>query len=122
VCGLSGGETKVAQPLVQGEDHGGQLLDPYAQVLTGGAGGGIPPRGRRGPRHGLIVHDTSDWGDEPPLIRPVDAIIYELHVRGFGGDGVPASGRNARSRHAHTRPADAGFRGQPSRWQRCEPR
>jgi glycogen operon protein len=71
-------------PHLQRFDPRWQLLDPYAQALTGGAGCGVPPRGRRGPRRGLVVHDAFDWGDdEPPRIRPVEAIIYELHVRGF---------------------------------------
>ena len=60
------------------------LLDPYAKALTGGDTWGIPTTGRRSPRRGLVLQEEFDWGDdEPPYIRPADAIIYELHVRGF---------------------------------------
>jgi isoamylase len=37
-------------PHLQRFDPRRQLLDPYAQALTDGAGWGLPPRGRRGPR------------------------------------------------------------------------
>jgi isoamylase len=60
------------------------LLDPYAKALAGGDTWGIPPKGRQCPRRSLVLQDEFDWGDdEPPLIRPADAIIHELHVRGF---------------------------------------
>jgi isoamylase len=64
------------QPHLQRFDPRQPLLDPYAQALTGGAGWGMPPRGRRGPRRGLVVHDAFDWGDdEPPRIRSVVVLI-----------------------------------------------
>src|SRR6266478_6058084 len=71
------------QPQVHRFDPHQELLDPYAKALTGGEAWGGPPRGRR-LRRGLVVHDAFDWGDEQPhRFRPSEAIIYELHVRGF---------------------------------------
>src|SRR5262245_7744970 len=72
------------QPQVHRFDPQQELLDPYAKALTDGDSQGGPSRGRRSPRRGLVVRDVFDWGDdEPPRIRPVETIIYELHVRGF---------------------------------------
>lgn len=72
------------EPHVHRFDPRQELLDPYTKALTGGSGWGIPPSGRRSPRRCLVVHDEFDWGDdEPHRIRPVEAIVYELHVRGF---------------------------------------
>ena len=72
------------QPQVHRFDPRQELLDPYAKALTGGDAWGVPPRGRSSPRRGLVVHDAFDWGDEEPhRFRPSEAIIYELHVRGF---------------------------------------
>ena len=51
------------QPHLQHFDPRRQLLDPYAKALTGGAGWGIPPRGRRSPRRRLVVRDAFDWGE-----------------------------------------------------------
>ena len=73
-----------AEPQVHRFDFQADLLDPYAKALSGGDTWGIPARGRQGPRRGLVLQDEFDWGDdEPPLIYPADAIVYELHVRGF---------------------------------------
>ena len=59
-----------AEPQVHRFDFQADLLDPYAKALTGGDTWGIPPRGRQGPRRGLVLQDEFDWGDdEPPLIR-----------------------------------------------------
>jgi isoamylase len=73
-----------SEPHVHRFDLQTDLLDPYAKALTGGDTWGIPPRGRQRPRRSLVLQDEFDWGDdESPLIRPSDAIVYELHVRGF---------------------------------------
>ena len=72
------------QPQVHRFDPHQALLDPYAKALTGGEAWGVPSHSRRRPRHGLVVHDAFDWGDEEPhRFHPSEAIIYELHVRGF---------------------------------------
>jgi isoamylase len=72
------------QPQVHRFDPRQELLDPYARALAGGDAWGNPLSGRRSPRHGLVVHDAFDWGDdEPHRFRPNKAITYELHVRGF---------------------------------------
>ncbi len=72
------------QPQVHRFDPHQELLDPYARALTGGEAWGVPSHSRRSPRRGLVVHDAFDWGDEQPhRFRPSEAIIYELHVRGF---------------------------------------
>jgi len=72
------------QPQVHRFDSHQELLDPYAKALTGGEAWGVPSHSRRRPRRGLVVHDAFDWGDEQPHhFRPSEAIIYELHVRGF---------------------------------------
>jgi isoamylase len=71
------------QPQVHRFDPRQELLDPYAKALTGGEAWGVPSHSRR-PRHGLVVHDAFDWGGEQPhRFHPSEAIIYELHVRGF---------------------------------------
>src|SRR5919197_3411817 len=72
------------QPQVHRFDPRQELLDTYAKALTGGDAWGVAPRGRGSPRRGLVVHDAFDWGDdEPHRFHPNEAIIYELHVRGF---------------------------------------
>ena len=72
------------QPQVHRFDPHQELLDPYARALTGGEAWGVPLRSRRSPRRGLVIHDAFDWGDdEPHRFHPNEAIIYELHVRGF---------------------------------------
>lgn len=67
------------------------LLDPYTLALSGGERWGeFAPPARAGgttllrPRHSLVVEDHTD-GDTGthPNHHPADAIIYELHVRGF---------------------------------------
>jgi glycogen operon protein len=73
-----------AEPQVHRFDPQTDLLDPYAKALTGGDTWGIPRSGRQAPRRGLVLQDEFDWGDdESPAIDPADAIVYELHVRGF---------------------------------------
>jgi isoamylase len=65
------------------------LLDPYAQIITGGeAWGYLPVQGQcLAPikrRRGLVPDDDFDWGDDQPLNIPMsETVIYELHVRGF---------------------------------------
>jgi isoamylase len=72
------------EPQVHRFDPRVDLLDPYATALTGGDTWGIPLSSRQSPRRGLVFQDEFDWGDdEPPYIHPADAIVYELHVRGF---------------------------------------
>jgi isoamylase len=72
------------EPHVHRFDPQVDLLDPYAKALTGGDTWGIPLSGRQSRRRGLVIRDEFDWGDdELPHIRPADAIVYELHVRGF---------------------------------------
>jgi isoamylase len=72
------------EPHVHRFDPRTDLLDPYVTALTGGDTWGIPLRGRQSPRRGIVLQDEFDWGDdEPPRIRPADAVVYELHVRGF---------------------------------------
>lgn len=72
------------EPHVHRFDPRQELLDPYARALQGGRTWGLAARERQHRRRSLIVHDVFDWGDdEPHLYQPADAIIYELHVRGF---------------------------------------
>jgi len=68
------------------------LVDLYALALSGGNRWGetlhlavIAPDGRVGrPRHSLVVDDVFDWEQDQQLnTHPADAVIYELHVRGF---------------------------------------
>lgn len=56
-------------------------IDPYGRRITGGERWGVPATG--GWRCGFGEEDF-DWAGDQPLHRPLkDAIIYELHVRGF---------------------------------------
>ena len=72
------------EPQVHRFNPRANLLDPYAKALTGGDTWGIPPTGRQRPRRGLVLQEEFDWGDdEVSYIRPAEAIIYEMHVRGF---------------------------------------
>jgi glycogen operon protein len=68
------------------------LLDPYARSVSGAeTWGELPARSfypypwdRLRPRRARVVLDDFDWGDDRPLNRPLaDAVIYEVHVRGF---------------------------------------
>ncbi|MDP2107245.1 MAG: alpha-amylase family glycosyl hydrolase, partial [Desulfobulbaceae bacterium] len=57
-------------------------LDPYARRITGGERWGQTVA--EGWRCGLNEDENFDWAGDLPLRRPPqDAIIYELHVRGF---------------------------------------
>src|SRR4051812_10681298 len=68
------------------------LIDPTCAALAdGGRWGenkdhfqGIPSAGRGTHRRSLFHRKPFNWGDEGPLVIPLeDSIIYEVHVRGF---------------------------------------
>ncbi|MBY0507314.1 MAG: glycogen debranching protein GlgX [Bryobacteraceae bacterium] len=57
------------------------LLDPYAKAVS-----------IQATPHALIPSDTFDWESDQPLNLPLaDAVIYELHVRGFTQDPSSAT-------------------------------
>jgi len=68
------------------------LIDPYAQSIAGGKRWGdsngivpgvAPKNGSAFPKC-VVVDHTFDWShDESPQIPLVDAVIYEMHVRGY---------------------------------------
>jgi glycogen operon protein len=64
------------------------LGDPYALALNGPRPWGDSMRQPPDPfRRSLIVSRDYDWGLDQPINRPLaDAVIYELHVRGFTQD------------------------------------
>jgi isoamylase len=63
------------------------LLDPSATLIAGGGGWGSQCEisSKQSVRRGLYVRGPRyDWEDDrPPRVPLEDAIIYELHVRGF---------------------------------------
>ncbi len=80
-----------------GFDRGKILFDPYARALhfppgfDRNAAMGPGANAGRAPL-GLIAADREsfDWGDDRPRRHEADAVIYELHVRGFTAH--PSSG------------------------------
>ena len=87
------------QPLVHRYQPEIVLLDPYAKAYTGApewgqlyrrnGENGTPPT--RNHRRSIVVNDAFDWEYDQPLNLPLhDAVIYEMHVRGFTID--PSSG------------------------------
>jgi glycogen operon protein len=71
-------------PAIYRFDPALQLLDPYAQVLSGGAKWGTYKGQTQPMRHGVVIENRFDWGADQPLNIPlVDSIIYEMHVRSF---------------------------------------
>ncbi|MBU3841066.1 MAG: glycogen debranching protein GlgX [Candidatus Ruminococcus intestinipullorum] len=62
------------------------LLDPYARAVTGQSHWGCKNDFSHGYR-ARVVHNNFDWGNSKGSNIPLeDAIIYELHVRGFTKD------------------------------------
>ena len=62
------------------------LLDPAAELLSGGAVWGCPdlPDARVTSRRSMFLQQHFHWHDDTPLrIPPEDSILYELHVRGY---------------------------------------
>ena len=60
------------------------LLDPYAQVISGGKYWGASTVQTEGDRHSVVAENHFDWEHDQPLNIPlVDSIIYEMHVRAF---------------------------------------
>lgn len=62
------------------------LIDPAARTLSGGTvwGQSSETDSHVTSRRSLYQHRPYQWhGDVPPLIPPEDAILYELHVRGW---------------------------------------
>jgi glycogen operon protein len=71
------------------------LLDPYATSIAFPEG--FDRNATVGPRAALDgPRRTFDWGDDPRPRHGADAIVYELHVRGFTRD--PSSGVSADAR------------------------
>ena len=83
------------------------LVDPYAREIVGqfdaspehfGHDGNYPlqPDPRDNAATALkarVVHDSFDWGDDPPLRTPLaDTVLLEVHVKGYTKlhPGVPA--------------------------------
>ena len=80
------------------------LLDPYARAVHFPPGFDRNAAGRPGPNAGRAplgvlpprAADAFDWGDDPPPRHTSQALIYELHVRGFtaqANSGVSPSRR-----------------------------
>ena len=63
-------------------DPKARLIDPYARALVGGF---LPsPDGVVRPPKCVVIDDHFDWKGDRHLRRPLsEAVIYELHVRGF---------------------------------------
>jgi isoamylase len=65
------------------------LLDPYARAVYFPPGFDPDAASRPGPNAGAAPlgviddHDDYAWGDDRPPFHTHDAVIYELHVRGF---------------------------------------
>ena len=69
-------------PLLHRHDPRLPLLDPWAEEVAASARWGEPPA--HPPRARVTWPDDFDWeGDRAPGHHPADAVIYELHVRGF---------------------------------------
>src|SRR5207249_566038 len=67
-------------------DPGTVLLDPAATALSEAAvwGRSVEPDKHRSVRRSLFFRRPFDWKDDVPPLTPLeDAIVYELHVRGF---------------------------------------
>ncbi len=78
-------------PQVYRFDPSRVLLDPYAQVLSGGATWGANVARNQLRRNSVVTENHFDWEHDQPLNTPlVDSVIYELNVRGFTRD--PSSG------------------------------
>ncbi len=83
---------------VNGPDDGGHrfdpnlvLLDPSCTAVADGARWGCnghyfngSDRSRGTHRRSLYYRRSYDWGEDEPLVTPIeDSILYEIHVRGF---------------------------------------
>ena len=99
VEGLAPGQLYGFQAVGPRADADLLLLDPYALAIAMPAGYRRCQGQRRAGAMGwaqalkavVADLDTYDWEGDQPLRRPVrDAVIYELHVRGFTAD--PSSG------------------------------
>jgi isoamylase len=59
------------------------LLDPYARAIVRAPAQRVPESAQSW-RRGLVANSVFDWGADHRLsLNPADAVIYELHVRGF---------------------------------------
>jgi glycogen operon protein len=66
-------------PVIHRFDPSVYLLDPYAQVVTGGE-----LWGARSVRRCGLPREHFDWAMDRPINRPLaESVIYELHVRAF---------------------------------------
>jgi isoamylase len=83
-------------------DEGKVLVDPYAPAVffppAFDRAAAIAPGSNAGqaPLGVLPGPDDFAWGDDRPPVHEADAVIYELHVRGFtrgASSGVPESAR-----------------------------
>jgi glycogen operon protein len=71
-------------PAVYRYDGSRTLLDPYAQVVSGGKEWGSPTPHGAGSRHSVVSENHFEWEQDQPLNIPlVDSIVYEMHVRSF---------------------------------------
>ncbi len=62
------------------------LLDPAATALSNGAKWGLSrePEKQRSARRSVYIRKPFHWQEDAPLLTPLeDAVIYDLHVRGF---------------------------------------
>ncbi len=62
------------------------LLDPAATALSNGAKWGMSrePEKHRSARRSVYIRRPFHWQEDAPLVTPLeDAVVYELHVRGF---------------------------------------
>lgn len=81
------------------EADGKEMIDPYADCITGREHWGKRALQARPVRGGICIEDF-DWkGDQPLRIPYADLILYQLHVRGY-------------TRHSSSKVCDKGtFRG-----------
>jgi glycogen operon protein len=93
---LTGLDTKLRYAYRMGRDAGSEpklhrfdprqeLLDPYARALTSGRPWGAPAgEGGASPRRCTLPSEEFDWGDDALFRIPyAEAVVYEVHVRGF---------------------------------------
>ena len=72
------------EPRIHRFDPQREVLDPYARALTGRRTWGTPSSEGAMPRRCAIASDGFDWGDDELFRIPyAEAVVYELHVRGF---------------------------------------